>query len=374
MTLQKSILFGFFHRLRQAGFPLGMDDYFLALKAVEGGFGLNDEATLYRLCCALWLKSNDEENHFRRIFEQHLSRMHAFMPELDQTPEPEEAITTDSDKKDEPILEKPEAEAPNLVGSEETVDLALDFEEAVQVAQMPLTKPAQTQSATHFMLKPTNLPVTLRQMKRTWRYLRRFSRTGPAVELDVEATIQQVSRDGFFHKPVLRPRRTNQARLVLMLDQGGSMAPFHLFSQQLIHSARRGGRLQETDVYYFHNVPLRHLYNDPARLEEIALQQVIGQVGENTAVLIFSDAGAARRYYNIDRILQTEQFVEAVKQQVRYCVWLNPVPNERWRDTSAAEIARLIPMFELSRPDLDAAINALRGQGHYWEKTYQWMI
>lgn len=379
MTLHYTPLFGLFYHLRQAGFPLGADDYLLALKAVQAGFGLSDEQALYRLCRALWTTSRGEENQFKRIFEQHLTEVRRVLPETSAESEakelagPEPEIEDDLlDEKDELVDEFP-LPSSGLVGREEQSDLALDFDEAMQVAQAALIKSAPDSASSRFILKPAYLPVTLRQMKRIWRYLRRFSRTGPPVELDVEATIQEVSRQGIFRQPVLRPRRTNQSRVVLMLDQGGSMTPFHLFSQQLVYSALRGGRLHAAGVYYFHNAPLHYLYTDPARLHGLPVEQVLSQLAENTAVLIFSDAGAARRSYHIDRILQIERFLQVLKRQVRYCAWLNPMPNDRWPGSSAAEIARFIPMFELSRPGLEGAISALRGQGHYWEKLYAWM-
>jgi uncharacterized protein with von Willebrand factor type A (vWA) domain len=211
-------------------------------------------------------------------------------------------------------------------------------------------------------------------MKQSWRYLRRPVREGPLEELDVRATVEKVGREGMLLEPVLVPRRSNRAELILLIDQDGSMVPFHSLSRQLVETVQRGGRLRQAGVYYFHDYPDGYLYRDPARLEVQPLPEALATIGERTAVLIVSDAGAARGNFDSERIERTQAFIEQLQQAVRYYAWLNPMPNRRWSDTTAGEIARLLPMFELSRSGLEAAINALRGQYVYWEKMYQWMI
>ncbi|WP_414579694.1 hypothetical protein [Anabaena sp. CCY 9402-a] len=68
-----------------------------------------------------------------------------------------------------------------------------------------------------------------------------------------------------------------------------------------------------------------------------------------TAVLIFSDAGAARGGYSEERYELTREFITQLQHHVRYIAWLNPMPRKRWFGTTAGEIAHLVPMFEVSR-------------------------
>lgn len=56
-----------------------------------------------------------------------------------------------------------------------------------------------------------------------WRYLRRPIADGSADVLDVAATIDQVARQGFFLAPAYRQREVNRARLLLLIDQDGSV-------------------------------------------------------------------------------------------------------------------------------------------------------
>ncbi len=96
-------------------------------------------------------------------------------------------------------------------------------------------------------------PVTKRQMKQSWCYLRRLVREGVPTELDVEATVAKTVRQGILLEPVLIPPRVNRTNLFLLIDREGSMVPFHGLSRQLLDTAIRGGRLRQTRVFYFHD-------------------------------------------------------------------------------------------------------------------------
>jgi uncharacterized protein len=210
-------------------------------------------------------------------------------------------------------------------------------------------------------------------MKQSWRYLRRMVREGPREELDVGGTIEKVSREGFLLEPVLLPSRLNRTELVLLIDHDGSMVPFHALTQQLVETAQRGGQVGKTHVYYFHDYPDDYLYLDPIRLEAIPTLDFLGVLSNRTALLIVSDGGAARGYLDEGRVKRIESFVQLVRTSIRYYAWLNPMPYERWQGNTAGQIARSVPMFEMSRSGLDAAISALRGQYAYWERMHSWM-
>jgi|GEM_PF-573799 len=206
-------------------------------------------------------------------------------------------------------------------------------------------------------------PLTRRQMKQSWRFLRRLVRSGLPTELDVEATLNQISRQGIVLEPVLVPRRVNQSRLLLLIDQDGSMVPFHAFAERLADTAVRGGRLGETHVCYFHNCPMEYVYRDRYCHQAEPIDAVLDAVqSAYTGVLVFSDAGAARGTFNPERLDCTAAFLTALKQRIRHISWLNPVPSDRWSGTTASQIARFVPMFEFNRRGLHRAISVLRGR------------
>jgi uncharacterized protein with von Willebrand factor type A (vWA) domain len=203
-------------------------------------------------------------------------------------------------------------------------------------------------------------------MKQSWRYLRQPVREGPATELDLRATVDRLGHDGMLLELVRIPPRVNRAELYIFIDQEGSMAPFHAMSRRLTETALRGGRLGRTGIYYFHNCPDGYLYADPARQHAHDIDGVLDRCrSERAGVLIFSDAGAARGGLVVKRVDIIRTFLEQVLQQTRRIAWLNPMPRSRWPGTSAGEIARMIPMFELSQRGLNQAISTLRGRMAY---------
>jgi uncharacterized protein with von Willebrand factor type A (vWA) domain len=125
----------------------------------------------------------------------------------------------------------------------------------------------------------------------------------------------------------------------------------------------RGGRLGNTNTYYFHDCPQEYLYRDPAHNQAEPIKNIINQTHhEQAGMLIFSDGGAARGDYDWERSEMTSEFLKQCKQKFRYIAWLNPVPKKRWSGTTAGEIIRFVPMFDISRRGLDSAIAVLCGR------------
>ncbi|MBO3462315.1 hypothetical protein G7B40_003400 [Aetokthonos hydrillicola Thurmond2011] len=375
-TQEELPLLNLFTQLREAGLPLGIDEYRLVLKALQEGFGIADQESLAELCRTLWIKSKDEEHLFNYHFDQVIKLTHPIItpttseqrepnleqrkPSLEQqkfSSPPKAPYGGNSDQQPTPPETTP-ASVPvssELMQVEDEVRVAT----AVQIA----TRSDEDIYEHRFTESDEYFPVTRRQMKQSWRHLRRLVREGLPIELDVEATIDRVGQQGVLLEPVLIPRRVNRTELLLLIDQKGSMVPFHMLGNRLAETAQRGGRLGKAGVYYFHNCPTRYLYHEPTRQKAKLIQDVLDQLRpERSAVLIFSDAGAARGGFSSERLELTKKFLDQLKQRVRYIAWLNPMVKERWFETTAGEIARWVPMFEISRQGMDRAIDVLRGR------------
>ncbi|WP_211178494.1 MULTISPECIES: hypothetical protein [Brasilonema] len=368
-TLQAELpLLDLFTRLREAGLPLGINEYHLILRALQEGFGTADHEALAELCRTLWVKSQDEEHlfnyHFQQLFAKSTSTAPVSSPEKPVVPD---STTVDSDTAPTSELDTTTPASVPVSSELMQVEDEIKVAEAVQIT----TQRDEDITVNRFTQTDEYFPVTRRQMKQSWRHLRRFVREGLPTELDVEATIERVVQQGVLLEPVLLPRRVNRTELLLLIDHKGSMVPFHALSQRLAETAQRGGRLGGAGTYYFHNCPTRYLYQDSAREKAESVADVLAQLRpERSTVLIFSDAGAARGGFSIERLELTQKFLDQLKQRVRYVAWLNPMAKERWFGTTAGEIARLVPMFEFSRQGLDGAIDVLRGRGSYAQLEY----
>ncbi|NEO13521.1 MULTISPECIES: hypothetical protein [unclassified Moorena] len=242
--------------------------------------------------------------------------------------------------------------------SPQVIQTLFDEIQVAKAIQQPNTQLGET-----FLIINNHLPITYRQMKQGWRYLRHLMGEGVPTELDLEATIDQIGQQGILLNPVLKPCRINKIELLLLIDQDGSMVPFNHFSQALVDTASRGGRFNQVRVYYFHNCPSDYLYQDPYHLEAVPIEDCLSQLPKTRVVcLIFSDAGAARGQFSSRRRRRTKFFLKELKHYVPPIAWLNPFPSDRWESTTAEEIAKLVPMFEVNRQGLYQAIETLRGR------------
>lgn len=392
-----NVLLILFNKLRLLGLPLGIDDYMMALRALQGGFGIGDRQKLEHLCCTLWTKSEQEARLLNRLLDEVLAQPQTYInqssakkpvkppgetPKKTETPQPlsSSTSTTVSEKPNQPPLETPLTEPKETVPKpvpkpSPPAEIVQEMEPEQVIQAMRSHKPdGLGMSYYRSDLSAQYLPVTSREMKQSWRFLRHRVREGTLEELDIAGTVEKNCRHGILPEPVMMPRYINRVKLVLLVDQGGSMVPFHHLSHHLIDKAQGGGNIEQTSVYYFQNYPEKYLYSDPTRLKAQPITKFLESIDKKTLVLIVSDAGAARGNKNPERVKYTYKFIEQLQQSVNYYAWLNPMPTDSWQDTTACEIARFVPMFEMSRQGLDAAISTLRGRYVYWERPYQWML
>src|SRR5687768_14233765 len=160
-----------FYRLRDHGLPLGIAEYMAILRALQAGVGLPGQSSLRQLCKALWVKSDEEALWFNRLFDEMLAQPIAPRePEAPAAPPPPELSLKASDPS--------------------------QIVHAIRHGQhhAELDRPKYSLLTEYF-------PVTRRQMKQSWRYLRRTVREGPPVELDIHATVEKISREGMFREP-----------------------------------------------------------------------------------------------------------------------------------------------------------------------------
>jgi hypothetical protein len=337
-----------FRELRREGLPLGIDELLAALEAEQAGLGGETADELRGMLALLWCKSEAERGCLGRTWDALAARV-AESP-LDRQRRGESRADTGSAETTRETQPAPVARPTVAEASREAFGI------------VPTRAPLLLQPRDELTELRHYYPVSRREMQYAWRYLRRMIADGPPDVLDVAATVAQTARQGFYYAPVWRRRECNHAHLVLLLDHLGSMVPVHHYLRDLAETARYESPLGQVDVYYFYNVPGEVLYTDPLLTQEPQpLGQVVQSISEFTAVLIVSDAGAARRHHELDRVLATLECLDTLRAVTPYVAWLNPMPEVRWWNTSAEVIARQVAMFSMSHDGLSNAVEVLRG-------------
>ena len=353
-----------FLELRRREFPLGIPEYEALLAAMQGGLA-SSRSELEFLCQTLWAKSRAEQAEVREV----LSR---WLPPLPDDRAIEQALIEVESEAASPLrkgarkaAEKAGEKLGRLVRTVRRKQPAANDEpSAANTLQSggPLMLPKVDYSAGRAIDWVGSLPVTRRQMKRAWQYYRRMARAGPPVEIDLDRTLQRVEREGVLVQPVLRPRRVNHARLLILADEGGSMAPFRGVIAPLLNSAQTVG-FARTGVYHFHDIPESTVFAKPWLSDPVALATAC-HLFRGAGILIVSDAGAARGNRDATRVARTVAALDCLRSFSPHVVWLNPMPQFRWTRSSASEIRQQgrVAMFPLDRQGLDRAVDVLRGR------------
>ena len=204
-----------------------------------------------------------------------------------------------------------------------------------------------------------------RDMKVALRALRSLSREG-RLELDVDETIAETSRQGGEIELVERPARVNRVHLVLLMDAGGSMTPHSQRVSQLFSAAHQVRAFKSFKAYYFHNCVYNWLYHDISQLDRVPTSQVLEDIGPNHRVLFVGDASMAPYeltspygWYEESKASGLD-WLRRFRERSKSTVWLNPDPTRYWQHPTVEAIGRLFPMYELTVDGLQRAIKRLR--------------
>jgi hypothetical protein len=344
-----------FLALRRSGVGLGIGELQAVMRLAAEHPDRNDPAKLKLLTRLVWCHTPAEEQLFEEIWTTLLT---ASQPEASSTTG-REATLRDSPAKSQLEPDQPAPERPPTDESD-----AAPPAHPHQWEPLPFRVPFTPAPLDDRFELGSYWPVSRRQMAYAWRYLRRPVADGPQDLLDIEMTVAQAARQGLFLGPVYRRRERNQAHLLLLIDQNGSMVPFHRFTRDLADTARYESTLEQVEVYYFHNVPAADVYADPHMTAPVSLAGVLARCTTDTSVLLASDAGAARGYRRLERIRATSEFLRTLERHTPLLAWLNPMPATRWAGTSAQVIANLVQgqMFQMDPDGLSQAIDRVRGQ------------
>ncbi|MSP92145.1 MAG: VWA domain-containing protein [Myxococcales bacterium] len=218
----------------------------------------------------------------------------------------------------------------------------------------------------------SDVVLDTRAMAVAIRKLRRLERSSRRLELDLPETIDRTAKNAGDIEIVERPERRNQARVVLLLDSGGSMDPHARVVEAFFSALKRGGGLREVEVGYFHNCVYSELYTDMAMLERKPLEKWTKSVPPATHLVVVGDAWMAPRelfagfgaieYGMLDPTPGIDRLQE-LAAAYRSRAWLNPIPDNYWGEPTIAAVGNLFPMFPLTVEGMTAAVSTLLGKG-----------
>jgi uncharacterized protein with von Willebrand factor type A (vWA) domain len=375
-----------FSALRKNGFPLGIDEY-QALIEVLSCYHLYSPSEkiierneLMDICKTLWFKPNQVPLVFETIFNEQYNRI--FLTGI------KTGITDISGTADEPGLkklpddvhkspltlfgEKQEPEAPKTGQSaEDSAGQAKGIRIVLGSGggqQQQFKKEKANIKEGRFLFSDNYFPVSRRQIQQLLSYLPEKKQQSAENEIDIDNTILSIARHGYLKEPIYKKKEEILNKLVMLHDHKGSMVAFENLSDMLIDA--KSALFNQAQVqkpigsdFYFQNITEKHIYLNKANTKFREMDAFIDFFREKKVMLaIVSDAGAARMSNSDMRVKLTIRMLKKLQQMTNRMVWLNPLPEGRWINTSAERIAEFVPMFSIDHAGLQQAVAVLRGK------------
>lgn len=215
----------------------------------------------------------------------------------------------------------------------------------------------------------SDMTLDIRQIQMALKKVRNLKRTGLEEELDLEETIDKTCKNAGELEIVMVPPRKNKAKVLLLMDAGGSMDPYYIMVNRIFSAAHQLKTFKDFKYLYFHNCIYDQLYKNMAFRESIATNELLHTYEKDYKLIIVGDASMAHSelfsaggsidYYNYNPTPGII-WLKRLKYHFEKSVWINPViPNYWYANSTIDYISKIFPMFHLSLDGLDAAVRKL---------------
>lgn len=216
----------------------------------------------------------------------------------------------------------------------------------------------------------------VRQFEVALRRLRQFSTRldGAKDQLDLEDTIDETCKNAGQLKLVWTRPRKNAVKLIVLMDAGGSMAPYAKICSQLFSAVHRSSHFKDLKFYYFHNCIYDLLYTDASCSPRRAVKTIdtMNSLSSDYKIIIIGDAAMAPSeltmvdgniFWDIGNDEPGLTWLQRLARKFPYNIWLNPIPEKYWERVHGYQTLKMVrsvfPMYELTLEGLDQGIKKL---------------
>ena len=210
--------------------------------------------------------------------------------------------------------------------------------------------------------------LDIRQIQVALKKLRNLKRLGAEEELDLDETIDQTCRNGGEIELIFCPPRKNNAKVLLLMDAGGSMMPYTTLVERLFSAAHKATHFKDFQYYYFHNCIYEQLYSDMRLNKRVSTPSLLHSLDADYKVILVGDAymapeelmdtGGALYYYHHND-MPGITWLRRIQEHFRAGIWLNPLPEGQWNRTTINLVRQVFPMYELTLDGLERSIQQL---------------
>jgi hypothetical protein len=217
----------------------------------------------------------------------------------------------------------------------------------------------------------SDIVLDVRQIEVALRKLRAFAREGAELELDLDETIDETARNGGELEIVMRAPKKPNARVLLLMDLGGSMDPHAELVGQLFSAAKRASNFRELKTHYFHNCIYGKVYDSESFRSSIPLRDLLQHCTREWKLVVVGDAAMhpsellgggnwyGTRDDDVGESMAGVRWMQLLADHFDKTAWLNPEPPNYWKGGTAEMLATIFPMYQLTLEGLGEAMGHL---------------
>jgi len=210
----------------------------------------------------------------------------------------------------------------------------------------------------------SNVTLDTRQMKVALSHLRSLLPIGLGEKLDVDETIDATCRNAGEIELVWEDKEKKAAKVILIMDVGGSMTPYAELVDRLFSAA--SSQISRFKHLYFHNCIYQDIWTDIERNSSISTLEFLKGIDPDYKVIVVGDGemapseltwanGAVDYWYYNDT--PGIVWLQRLKDKFPDIIWMNPLQKKSWNYVhSIRMIGEIFPMFELTLDGLDEGI------------------
>ncbi|MEM7547796.1 MAG: VWA domain-containing protein [Pseudomonadota bacterium] len=388
----------FFLTLREAKVPVSLREYLMLLEALDQGVAMYDIEEFYHLARAALVKDERNIDKFDQVFghcfkgietlalseaiaevdlpeewlrklaEKHLSKEE--MDEIESLGGWDKLMETLKERLAE--QEKRHQGGNKWIGTAGTSPFgAYGYNpEGVRIGQKESRhrKAVKVWDKREFKNLDDNVEIGTRNIKIALRRLRRWARDGAVEELDLDGTIRKTAEHGYLDVQT-RPERRNAVKVLLFLDNGGSMDGHVKVVEELFSAAK--SEFKHFEHFYFHNCLYEGVWKDNRRRwdAQTPTWDILRTYGSDYRVVFVGDAamspyeivqpGGAVEHWNQEA---GEIWLRRALNQWPSSIWINPTPEKHWQYTHSTQLIQRIfsdRMFPMTLQGIESAMKEL---------------
>lgn len=214
-----------------------------------------------------------------------------------------------------------------------------------------------------------NVELGTRGMKISLRRLRKLARTGAEDEFDIVNTIDKTAKNGGLLDIVMRPERRNTVKVLLFLDNGGSMDAHVKVCEELFSAAR--SEFKHLETYYFHNFIYDGVWKEHNRRmnERMETFDILHKYTHDYKIIFVGDAtmapyeithsGGSVEHWNEEA---GAIWMQRVMDTYSKVIWINPTPLDTWEYSTSVALAKKLvedQMYPLTIRGIEDGMNYL---------------